>query len=327
MEERHAGDLAEARLRDLAREGEEILAAERDTCESEPASLLAAALDGAREDCCRRAAMLLRSLPYEPALLSRVRQAAESLPIQRRSQAWAAIAPEFAEHHRALLTPLFRKTLCPVEDAGQRLRQERLIELASGRYQWATPWVRLCALHMLDPAAADATPAFEAAARDSNAIVAGAASGALQASRGGCHGVMLPQTSMIGKVLLLKAVSIFEGIPHGVLLSVATLLTGRWLAAGEVIFRKGDPGDSLYVIGEGRVSVHDGVRTIRELSQSEFFGELSLLDSEPRSASVTALDRTLVFRLAQESFYALVSEQPVIAHAINRELCRKIRNS
>ena len=66
---------------------------------------------------------------------------------------------------------------------------------------------------------------------------------------------------------------------------------------------------------------------IRQLSRFDFFGELSLLDSEPRAASVTAIERTLVFRLAQESFYALMSEQPVIARAINRELCRKIRSS
>ncbi len=327
LEERHAEDLSDARLREAAREGEELLAAERDTCENNPASLLAAALDYAREGCCRRAVMLLRSLPYDLELLSRIRHAAEFESVQRRSQAWAVIKSELAERHRALLSPLFRKSLCRVDVADPRLRQERLIELASGRYQWATPWIRLCALHMLDPASPDAAVAFEAAARDPNPIVADAAAGALQTSRGGGNAGRLARTSIIDKVMLLKAVSIFEGIPHEVLFSVASLLTERWLTAGEPIFSKGDPGDSLYVICEGRVCVHDGDRTIRELQRSDFFGELSLLDSEPRAASVTAIDRTLVFRLAQESFYALMSEQPVIAHAINRQLCRKIRTS
>ena len=327
MEERHADDLAEARLRDTAREGEEILAAEKDICLSDPGSLLAAALDYARGGCCRRAAALLQSLPYEPETPSRVRRAAELECVQQRSQAWAAIEPKLAEHHRALLTPFFRKSFSPIDAVNPRQRQERLIELALGRYQWATPWVRLCAFHMLDSASPDVAAAFEAAARDSNPIVAEAAAGALQDSRGGVHGWRLARTSMIDKVILLKAVSIFEAIPHEIVLSVASLLTERWLAAGETIFVKGDPGDSLFIVGEGCVHAHDGDRIIRQMSKFDFFGELSLLDSEPRAASVTAIKRTLVFRLAQESFYALMSEQPVIARAINRELCKKIRSS
>jgi CRP-like cAMP-binding protein len=63
------------------------------------------------------------------------------------------------------------------------------------------------------------------------------------------------------------------------------------------------------------------------MSKHEFFGELSLLDSEPRSASVTAAERTLLFRLAQDDFYSLMSEQPLIPRAINRALCKIIRNS
>ena len=81
----------------------------------------------------------------------------------------------------------------------------------------------------------------------------------------------------VDKVVLLKRVTIFEAIPHEVLASVASLLTERWFAAGERIFDKGDLGDSLYVIGNGRVRVHDGELTLREMSKDEFFGELSLL--------------------------------------------------
>jgi hypothetical protein len=327
MEEQHAEDLAEARLRELAREGEEIVAAERDICAIDRDSLLSTALDYARKGCCRRAAMLLQSLLYEPEILSSARRAAELETVQQRSQTWAAVEPQLAEHHRALLTPLFRQSLCPVDAANPPLRQERLIELASGRYQWATPWIRICALHMLDLNSPAATAALEAAARDSNPVVAEATCGALHASRGGVDSPRLARTSMIDKVILLRSVSIFAAIPHEVLLSVATLLTERWLAEEELIFSKGDPGDSLYVICEGHVRVHDGDRTIRQMSKFDFFGELSLLDSEPRAASVTAIERTLVFRLVQDSLYALLSDQPVIARAINRELCRKIRNS
>ena len=327
MEERHAEDLAEARLRSTAREGEEILAAGKDIGVSECDSLLATALDYAREGCCRRATTLLQSLSCDAGLQASVRRAAEFEFAQQRSQAWAAIEPKLAEHHRALLTPLFRKLICPVESVDPRQRQERLIELALGRYPWATPWIRLCALQILDARSPEAAAAFDAAARDANTIIAETAAGMLAALRGSAKCVRHPRTSMVDKVILLKAVSIFAAIPHEILLDVASLLTERRLAAGENIFVKGEPGNSLFVVAEGCVRVHDGDRIIRRMSKFDFFGELSLLDSEPRAASVTAIEWTLVFRLAQESFYALMSEQPVIARAINRELCRKIRTS
>ena len=69
----------------------------------------------------------------------------------------------------------------------------------------------------------------------------------------------------------------------------------------------------------------DGDRVLRDYTTYEFFGELSLLDSEPRSASVVAVDPTQLLRLGQDDFYALMSERPEIARAINRALCGMIR--
>ena len=73
--------------------------------------------------------------------------------------------------------------------------------------------------------------------------------------------------------------------------------------------------------------MHDGDRVLAHLSKPEFFGELSLLDAEPRSASVTSVERSRLFRLAQADFYSLVSERPEITHAINRVLCRMVRKA
>jgi Cyclic nucleotide-binding domain len=326
MEEQHTEDLAEARLRDAAKEGEEMLAAETDLCSSGSDSLLRAAIDYAREACCRRVVNLLRSFPYPPELLAKVRRAANLEHSDWRAQASGALEGYLAEHHRELLLPLFQASDSARETANPRLLQERLVELASGRYQWVTPWIRACALRMLDPSAATVIATFTAAASDPNPLVAEAATTALQASRN--NGLLtLARTSTVDKVVLLKMVTIFEAIPHEVLVSVASLLTERWFAAGQPVFGKGDLGDCLFVIGDGRVRVHDGNRTLREMSKHEFFGELSLLDSEPRSASVTAVERTLLFRLAQDDFYSLMSEQPLIPRAINRALCKIIRNS
>ncbi len=73
--------------------------------------------------------------------------------------------------------------------------------------------------------------------------------------------------------------------PPGFLAGIAALLTDRRVEPGERIFEKGDLGDCLYIIEAGRVRVHDGDRILGHLEKHQFFGELSLLDAEPRSAS------------------------------------------
>lgn len=330
MEEQHAEDLAEARLRDVAREGAEMLAAETDLRGSGSDSLLDAGLDYVRESCCRRVINLLGSFPYSAELLARVRQPANTDHPDWRAQTLATFEDSLSEHHRALLSPLFQRSEGKSKAANPRLWQERLIELASGRYQWVTPWLRACALRALDTSASTAVATLTAATSDPDPLVAEVAATTLEASRSNGEGSAektLACSSTIDKVVILKKVSIFEAIPHELLVSVASLLTERRVTAEERIFDKGELGDSLYVIAAGRVRVHDGDRTFREMSQHEFFGELSLLDSEPRSASVTAVEYTLLFRLAQDDFYALMSEQPVITRAISRALCKIIRNS
>ncbi len=247
-----------------------------------------------------------------------------------RARTLATFDGGLTEHHRALLSPLFQRAEGASKATDPRLLRERLNDVASGRYQWVTPWLRACALRALDASAPTALTTLTAATSDPDPLVAEVAASALESSRSNGNTPTqktLGRTSTIDKVVLLKKVSISEAIPHEVLVCVALLLTERGLAVGERVFDKGDLGDSLYIIAAGCVRVHDGDRTFREMSQHEFFGELALLDSEPRSASVTAVEPTLLFRLAQDDFYALMSEQPVITRAISRALCKLIRSA
>jgi CRP-like cAMP-binding protein len=128
------------------------------------------------------------------------------------------------------------------------------------------------------------------------------------------------------KVVLLREVSIFSAIAHEELVDVAGLLTDQWAAPGERIVEQGELGDCLYVIASGSVRVHDGDRTLAQLGRRQFFGELSLLDAEPRSASVSAVDEAHLLRLGQGDFYALIADRPQIVHAINRGLCHMVRD-
>jgi hypothetical protein len=326
MEERHSSDLADARLREIARQGAEMRAAENDARSGEQDPLVEAALDYQRESCCRRVMALLDSFPYERDALTRARQPMKLNDPDWRARTMSMLENVLTAQHRELLSPLF----APAESqnrrdaAGERLRQERLLELGLGRYAWITPWLRACALRALDPSAPGAMSALTSAATDSNSLIVETALAAISAASGG-NTVAPVRYSIIDKVIVLREVSLFRAIPYEILAGVAALLTERWAAPNERIFNKGDLGDCLYVIVSGRVRVHDGDRILAHLNQHQFFGELSLLDAEPRSASVSAEERTHLFRLTQADFYSLMSERPEITQAINRVLCEMVR--
>src|SRR5215211_820924 len=103
--------------------------------------------------------------------------------------------------------------------------------------------------------------------------------------------------------------------------------------AGHVVFRDGDPGSSLYLVTEGRASVHlrheDGDIRLVTFAAGAVFGELALLDQGPRSATVTADEDLRGFGLSEASFAVLRREQPDLAikllTALGRELSVRIR--
>ena len=247
-----------------------------------------------------------------------------------RSRAFAAVEGALSAQHRELFLPLFQVagSRSPHEAASGRRREERLIELGLGRYTWVSPWVRACALRALNPSSPAAIAVLTRAAKDPDHLVAETAVAALRAANEDKGAAPISEFYLtIDKVLVLRSVSLFKAIPHEILAGVATLLTERWAEPGERIFEKGELGDCLYVIESGRVRVQDGDRILCHLEKHQFFGELSLLDAEPRSASVCAVERSHLFRLAQSDFYSLISERPEITHSINRVLCQMVRTA
>jgi hypothetical protein len=131
--------------------------------------------------------------------------------------------------------------------------------------------------------------------------------------------------SIVEKVLVLKTVPMFNQVPDPVLAEVAGLLEDVDVPENGNIFQQGEPGDSLYVILDGRVRVHEGDRLLNYLGEREVFGEMALLDPEPRMASVTAAEPTRLFRLDQAPFYQLMEEHPQVATGIIRVLTERLR--
>jgi CRP/FNR family transcriptional regulator, cyclic AMP receptor protein len=330
MDAQHSFDLADARLRDIARRGAEILASENDIRSTHSDSLLEAALEHELESCFFTFLTLLESFAYPPELLARTRQMMKIGCADRRSSTFAALEGALSPQHRELLSSVLQaaKSESPNEADDARRREERLVELGLGRYAWVSPWIRACALRSLDPSSAAAISVLKRAAKDPNPLLAETAGATLRAANEGRPAVSMSERyRTIDKVVVLQNVSLFRAIPHEILAGIATLLTERWTEPGERIFEKGELGDCLYVIESGQVRVQDGDRILGHLGQHEFFGELSLLDAEPRSASVFAAERSHLFRLAQSDFYSLISERPDITQAINRALCQMVRKA
>jgi hypothetical protein len=132
--------------------------------------------------------------------------------------------------------------------------------------------------------------------------------------------------STVEKVLILKSVQMFGQTPDNVLADVAELLEEMDVAENTAIFKQGDEGDSLYIILDGKVRVHDGERLLNYLGERDVFGEMALLDPEPRLASVTAMESTRLFRLNQAPFYELMAERPEVATGIIRVLTGHLRD-
>lgn len=112
---------------------------------------------------------------------------------------------------------------------------------------------------------------------------------------------------------------LFAGINPELLQEIAPELTVVRLKPGEVIFREGDPGDLLYLVGEGSVKISKSGRggeqeTLAFIQSGNFFGEMALLDGEPRSAMATAAEPTVLGTVTEETFQHILELAPSRLH-------------
>lgn len=124
---------------------------------------------------------------------------------------------------------------------------------------------------------------------------------------------------------LLSGVEIFNGIPEELLIEFAGRLEIATFKANTTIIKKGDHGDSMFVIASGKVKIHDGELVIAVTEAGNFFGEFSLLDAGPRSLSVTAIEDITVITITRELFYELLQSHPEVAKKIIGTLIRRLR--
>ena len=130
---------------------------------------------------------------------------------------------------------------------------------------------------------------------------------------------------LIEKVLLLKSLSIFEATPETVLTEVAEILEEVEIERGTTIFKVGDIASCMYIIHKGEIKIHKDGHTLAMLKENDFFGELSLLDTDSRSADATANTDVFLLKMNQEPFYELMENRIEVARGIIKTLCRRLR--
>lgn len=94
---------------------------------------------------------------------------------------------------------------------------------------------------------------------------------------------------------------------------------------GGVIFIKGDRGACAYVVKEGRVEIRDSGRVVETMDTGEMFGEMALVDAEPRSASAVAVSPVELVAIDRPTFDDLVREVPDFALTVMRLMARRLR--
>ena len=134
----------------------------------------------------------------------------------------------------------------------------------------------------------------------------------------------------IEKVLFLKSAPLFAAIEGEELAALADIALEHAYQPGEIIFEENQAPHHLYVLVQGKVEVFRRVdskeRALAYLGEKECFGEMAILDDQPRSASVRAAEPTTVLKIDRESFRELILERPHIAFAIFKILSGRLRH-
>ena len=130
---------------------------------------------------------------------------------------------------------------------------------------------------------------------------------------------------------ILRRVPLFAGLPDAALAALVARLRRRKMPGGTPVVYKGDPSGSLYLIAQGRVKVHQATASgdeviLEVLGPGDFFGEMSLLDGQPRSADVSTLDAAELLLLEGDALREIITEQPAVAWTLLRILSGRLRD-
>lgn len=129
------------------------------------------------------------------------------------------------------------------------------------------------------------------------------------------------------KVSLVEKVSLFAGLSARELHQIARLVNELELPAGTRLATAGEPGGEMFIIVAGEAAVRTPSGRTAVLGAGDFFGEMSLLDAEPRSATVDAATPMRLLVLGERDFWHVLNETPSIVRKVMQTLSRRVRQA
>lgn len=128
------------------------------------------------------------------------------------------------------------------------------------------------------------------------------------------------------RLQFLQKVPIFTRITSEAFLEqLANNLDEVVFPSGHIIFTQGEEGHLLYILVEGEIKIHIEDLPLAQLLPVAYFGEMALLDSQPRSASAIAVSESKCLVLTQEQVYQAIESSPSVSLNMIRVLCQRVR--
>lgn len=129
---------------------------------------------------------------------------------------------------------------------------------------------------------------------------------------------------LVERVIFLRKAPLFAALPPQDLQPIAEVAEEHVFAEGDVIAAEGEPGETTYVIVEGDVDVVAGGRSLAVRSSGDVIGEMSVISSRPRVASLHAKSDVRVLEIRKPAFEAILRERPDTALALMRVICERL---
>lgn len=134
-----------------------------------------------------------------------------------------------------------------------------------------------------------------------------------------------PDMTLLRRVLVLQKIDLFKHLSEHDFIALAQLVEETEYEAGEAVCRVDEYGDALYGIIRGKVRVHRGEDTFAVLGEGDYFGEMAIIDSGPRSADCTAVDSTVLLQLHRDQVISFCFQNIDVLKSMMQVLAERLR--
>ena len=132
--------------------------------------------------------------------------------------------------------------------------------------------------------------------------------------------------TIVEKVLFLQEVDIFENTSTGDLAFIAAITEEVTYEANVNIYKEGDISDSMYLVIDGSIRLHQHDQEVMIATSKNAFGTWALFDDEPRVTTATTLEEARMLRIDREDFYDVLADHSKITQGILKTLSKRLRN-